>query len=419
MERTYSDVVQRFLRYVKIDTQSSEDSKSFPSTNKQFVLAEMLVAELKEMGIKNVELDEEYCYVYAKIPSNLKESDQSSGKCIGFIAHMDTSPEVSGANVNPQIHEKYDGSDIVLGTDKQTGKEYILSPKDFPELLNYVKKDLITTDGSTLLGADDKAGVAEIMSMASFLMKNPILKHGDIAIAFTPDEEVGCGVDHFDVKRFGADFAYTVDGGKLGEIEYENFNAAIARVTIKGRSVHPGSAKNTMKNATLMGMDLESMLPQKAKPEYTEGYEGFYHLIHMEGSVEHAEMQYIIRDHDREKFEAKKEFLFKVCEKLNHKFGEDSFVVEIKDQYYNMKEKIEPYMFLIENVKQCMETMAITPIVSPIRGGTDGARLSFMGIPCPNLCTGGHNYHGRYEYCCIQSMESIVMLLIQLIAKSM
>lgn len=410
------DVIERFLRYVKIDTQSVEGAAEFPSSAKQRNLAEILVKELKEMGVAQADLDGEFCYVYALIPDNRKEEEQKSDplKTLGFIAHMDTSPEVSGANVNPQIVKDYDGGDIVLGTDPQTKTEVVLSPEDFPELKNYKGKDLITTDGSTLLGADDKAGVAEIMTLAAYLCEHPEVKHGPIAIAFTPDEEVGSGVDHFDVKRFGADYAYTVDGGKLGEIEYENFNAASAVITIKGRSVHPGDAKDKMKNASGMALELENALPQEQKPEHTEKYEGFYHLIHIQGSVEKARMEYIIRDHDRDKFEEKKQHLLEICEQLNQKYGNDSFSVEIKDQYYNMREKIEPHMFLIDQVKECMQEMGITPLVQPIRGGTDGARLSFMGIPCPNLCTGGHNYHGRYEYCCIQSMEQIAELLVRI-----
>lgn len=412
----YSEVVTRFLRYIKVDTQSDENSDTFPSTDKQKNLAIRLAQELKDMGLTDVSYDDKYGYVYALIPANYNLDGQDDinakedDKVIGFIAHMDTSPEVSGNNVTPQIIKNYDGKDIVLNKEENI----ILSPKDFPELAAYKGQDIITTDGTTLLGADDKAGVAEIMAMASYLMKHDEIKHGRIAIAFTPDEEVGGGMDYFDVKRFGADYAYTVDGGAIGELEYENFNAAAATVVIRGRSVHPGDAKGKMKNATLMAMEFESMLPQNEKPVYTSGYEGFYHLIHIEGGVEECKMEYIIRDHDRKKFEKKKETFINICNKLNDKYGKGSYDAVITDQYYNMKEKIEPYMFLVDNAKMAMMDINVTPVIQPIRGGTDGARLSFMGIPCPNLCAGGHNFHGRYEYCSIQSLEKIVEILIGL-----
>ncbi len=407
----YSDVITRFLRYVQVDTQSQEESQTFPSTDKQKKLAVMLVKELTDMGITDVQYDEQYGYVYAHLQA--VGAGNENQPVLGFIAHMDTSPEVSGAEVRPQIVKEYDGGDIVLNQAMQV----ILSPQDFPELSAYVGQDLITTDGTTLLGADDKAGVAEIMSMAAYLTKHPEIEHGRIAIAFTPDEEVGGGMDHFDVETFGADYAYTVDGGKLGELEYENFNAAAAHITLQGRSVHPGDAKGKMRNALLMAMELEKMLPENEKPVYTSGYEGFFHLTHIDGSVEQAQMDYIIRDHDRVKFEKKKETLRCIVDRLNKRYETECIQVEITDQYYNMKEKLEPYMFLIEDAKEAMKDLGVTPIVQPIRGGTDGARLSFMGVPCPNLCTGGHNYHGRYEYCCIQSMEKVVELLIALAKK--
>lgn len=403
--------MQRFLKYVAVDTQSDEDSDTFPSTEKQKVLAKMLAEELCQMGVPQVEIDEQYGYVYAKILSN--RTDGEKVPVLGFIAHMDTSPEVSGADVKPQIIRQYDGKDIVLNKEKNI----VLSVEEFPELVRYTGQTLITTDGTTLLGADDKAGVAEIMTMAEQLCSHPEIIHGDITIAFTPDEEVGGGMDHFDVGRFGADYAYTVDGGALGELEYENFNAAKAVIHVIGRSVHPGDAKDKMKNAAVMAMEFHSELPKQACPERTSGYEGFFHLTDMHGSVEAAQLSYIIRDHDREKFEKKKQLVESLCSKLNERHGGAFFAAEITDQYYNMKEKIEPYLFLIENVKTCMKKLDIEPHIQPIRGGTDGARLSFMGIPCPNLCAGGHNFHGRYEYCCVESMEKITQLLILLAQK--
>lgn len=408
-----SDVVERFLRYVKVDTQSDENSDTFPSTEKQKNLAKMLVEELQSMGVPQVDFDETYGYVYAAIPSNLTEEESKKCAVLGFIAHMDTSPEVSGKAVKPQMIEHYNGKDILLNAETNC----VLSVKDFPELTQYIGKTLITTDGTTLLGADDKAGIAEIMTMAEQLMQRPEIKHGKIVIAFTPDEEVGGGMDYFDVEKFGADYAYTVDGGALGELEYENFNAAKAVIHVKGRSVHPGEAKDKMKNAALLAMEFMAQLPEKERPEHTEGYEGFYHLTDMKGSVEEARLEYIIRDHDREKFEEKKNNVGLICDNLNEKYGKDCFQAEVTDQYYNMKEKIQPHIFLVENATKCMEELGITPKIQPIRGGTDGARLSFMGVPCPNLCAGGHNFHGRYEYCCAESMEKITELLI-LLSKS-
>ena len=367
----------------------------------------MLAEELKELGVSDVREDENG-YVYGVIPSNLEEGHQAPA--LGFISHMDTAPAFSGTNVKPQIIENYDGEDICLNKDASIW----LSANDFPEMKNYKGKTLITTDGTTLLGADDKAGVAEIMTMAAWFLSHPEEKHGKICIAFTPDEEVGRGADRFDVNGFGADVAYTVDGGAIGELEYENFNAASGRVKIHGASIHPGSAKGKMKNALLMGMEFQSLLPVFENPMYTEEYEGFFHLDRMEGSVEEASLEYIIRDHNKQKFEDKKELFKEAAAYLNKKYGSGSIEVQVKDSYYNMKEKIEPYMYLIDEAKAAMEELGITPVIVPIRGGTDGARLSYMGLPCPNLCTGGHNFHGTYEYICAESMETITELLIRI-----
>ncbi len=401
-------VLEKFLRYVKVDTQSQEDVEQVPSTEKQFDLANMLVDELKAMGAHNVRLTDK-CYIYAEIPATTEEKCAS----LGFISHMDTSDAVSGKDVNPQIIKNYDGKTVVIN--KKLG--LTMGPEEYPDLLTRVGEDLIVTDGNTLLGADDKAGVAEIMTMAEYLLEHREIKHGKIMIGFTPDEEVGRGADFFDVKEFGADFAYTVDGGPVGEIEYENFNAASLTVTVTGKSVHPGSAKNVMKNALTLGMKYDSLLPANEVPESTEGYEGFHHLTNMEGNVDKAVMHYILRDHDEEKLEEKKRVARETGEYLNKIYGEGTFAVEIKDQYCNMKKKIEPYIFLIDNVKDVMTDLGITPRVSAIRGGTDGARLSFMGLPCPNLCTGGANYHGRFEYVTTQSMEKCVDILIRLASK--
>lgn len=400
-----SKVVERFLQYVRIDTRAEENQTTFPSSLKQKELGKRLAEELRQLGADKVDFDEEYGYVYALISA----TDQGkSKKTLAFISHMDTAPDLSGANVKPQIIRDYDGKDIVLNE----AEGILLSPKKFPELLGYVGKSLITTDGTTLLGADDKAGIAEIMTMAEELLKNPQWEHGNIAICFTPDEEVGAGVEHIDLKRLGADYAYTVDGGALGELEYENFNAASATITIKGVNVHPGMAKNKMKNASLIGIELEQMLPREQKPEYTDKYEGFFHLTDICGNEEEARMNYIIRDHDKKKFEEKKSYLTSCVALLNKKYGENTIFLEIKDSYYNMAEKIVPdNLFLVERAQKAMEELGIIPKIQPIRGGTDGARLSFMGLPCPNLCTGGHNFHGRYEYCCIESMEMVVELL--------
>lgn len=400
-------VVDRFLKYVAVDTESVEDAACFPSSEKQKNLAKMLVEELKELGAQNPRMDE-YGYVYATIPAT---SDKKV-PVLGFLAHMDTSPAISGANVKPRIVKNYDGGVIILNEKEQI----FMDAGMFPSLSHNVGKDLIVTDGTTLLGADDKAGIAEIMTMTERLLADKSIPHGTIQIAFTPDEEVGCGVDHFDVAGFGAEFAYTVDGGALGELEYENFNAASGRLKIHGTSIHPGSAKEKMVNALLVGMEFQQMLPAFENPAYTEGYEGFFHLDHMNGGVEEAELFYIIRDHDRNKFEEKKMRFEKTAAFLNEKYGAGTVECVVKDSYYNMKEKVEPYLFLIDNATKAMKALGITPVISPIRGGTDGARLSFLGLPCPNLCTGGENYHGKYEYVPVQDMEQIVEFLLKLLA---
>ena len=407
-----STVVDKFLKYVTIDTQSDEDSTTSPSTEKQKDLARLLVGELKEMGASDVRMDEEYGYVYATIPSTLKEEGKEV-PVIGFIAHMDTSPAVSGKDVKPRIVENYDGKDIVLNQELNI----ILPVEENPELLEYEGKKLIVTDGTTLLGADDKAGVAEIMTMAQTLLAHPEKEHGTIRIAFTPDEEVGRGVDHFDVEGFQADYAYTVDGGALGELEYESFNAAGARLHVNGYSVHPGSAKNKMLNAILLAQEFQSLLPVFETPAATEGYEGFYHADRMTGTVESAQVDYIIRDHSRELFEKKKAYFREAADFLNKKYGKEIFTVEMQDSYYNMKEKIYPEnAHLIDTAVKAMEEAGVTPLIAPIRGGTDGSRLSFMGLPCPNLCTGGMNYHGRYEYVCIESMDKCVEIILNIIS---
>ena len=403
-------VIELFLEYVQIDTESAEGSTTMPSTMKQHDLAALLEKQLQEMGAEEIEYDKEHCYVYASIPATAGCED---APVIGFIAHMDTSPAVTGAGVKPRIIENYDGRDIVLNEEKQV----VMRVADFPELASCQGKRLIVTDGTTLLGADDKAGVAEIMAMASWLLQHPEIAHGKVRIGFTPDEEVGAGADHFNVELFGADYAYTVDGGPLGEMEFENFNAAGAKVSVHGRSVHPGSAKDKMRNAILMAQEFQSMLPVAENPMYTCGYEGFYHLDTLHGNVEEAVAEYIIRDHDRVKFEKKKEHFLRIAGYLNEKYGAGTFEIDMKDSYYNMREVIEKNMFIIEQAKEAMAQLDVEPIVSPIRGGTDGARLSFMGLPCPNLCTGGRNAHGKYEYACIDDMETIVKLLVRIVER--
>lgn len=403
-------VVEKFLEYVKIDTQSSEESGTVPSTAGQHELAGLLYRQLEGMGAKELAYDKEHCYLYASIPAS---AGREADPVLGFIAHMDTSPAVTGKDVKARIVGQYDGGDIVLNPEKGI----VLKVSDFPEIASYKGKSLIVTDGTTLLGADDKAGVAEIMETAEYLLTHPEVSHGKIRIGFTPDEEIGAGADHFDVELFGADYAYTVDGDRLGGLEYENFNAAGAKVTVHGRSVHPGEAKNKMVNAILLAQEFQAMLPAAENPMYTCGYEGFYHLDAMKGNVDQAEMEYIIRDHDRAKFEGKKENFLRIAAFLNVKYGEGTFAVDLKDSYYNMKEVIEQHMHLVEDAEDAMRELGIVPEVVPIRGGTDGARLSFMGLPCPNLCTGGQNFHGRFEYACVEDMEMVVRLLVKIAQK--
>lgn len=404
-EKQYSTVVENFLRYVKIDTQSLErDSGQTPSTQKQQDLARLLRDELLDLGASNVRYDEEHCYVYAEIPSNLKQ--KKSVPKIGFIAHIDTSEAVSGANVRPRIIEDYDGEDIVLNE----ALNIVTHVSEFPMLQNCKGKSLIVTDGNTLLGGDDKAGVAEIMAMAEYFLKNPEVEHGKICIGFTPDEEVGNGVAFFDIKGFDADYAYTVDGGELGDMNYECFNAAGAVVTVRGKSVHPGYAKNIMKNAVKLAYEFISTIPNEC-PENTEGYEGFYHVESICADVEKATVELIIRDHDSEKFERRKRLIKNNVELLNIKYGEQLFALEIKDQYRNMREMIEKELFIVDNAVEAMKRAGVEPKISPIRGGTDGARLSFDGLLCPNICTGSEGHHGRNEFACIEDMETIVEIL--------
>lgn len=399
-----SKVVERFLSYVAYDTKSDGETGVTPSTPGQMVLAKKLVEELKEIGMSDVTIDENG-YVMATLPANTDKNIPT----IGFIAHMDTAPDYSGANVNPQFVENYDGGDIKLN------QTTVLSPKDFPELKDYIGKTLITTDGNSLLGADDKAGIAEIITAMEYLINNPEIKHGTIKVGFTPDEEIGAGADHFDVEKFNADFAYTLDGGGIGEIEYENFNAASAKIVINGRNVHPGSAKNKMINSQFIGMELNSMLPAEERPEHTEGYEGFYMLNGFSGSVERTEMSYIIRDFFKDSFEAKKANIIKIAEELNKKYGEGTVEITVKDSYYNMKEKVEPVMHVVDTAVEAMKALDIVPKVVPIRGGTDGARLSYMGLPTPNLFAGGHNFHGKFEFVPTESIEKAVELVVKII----
>lgn len=399
--------IENFLQYVKIDTESCEGTGTTPSTAKQHNLAKLLVSQLTEMGAAEITYDREYCYVYASVPAT-----PGHEKCpvLGFIAHMDTAPAVTGEGVNPRIVEHYDGGDILLNE----AENIVLSVTDFPELSGYQGKDLIVTDGKTLLGADDKAGVAEIMAMAEYLLAHPEIPHGKIRLGFTPDEEIGEGADHFDVTLFGADFAYTVDGGELGELEDETFNAAGARLTVHGRNVHPGSAKGKMVNAILIAQEFQDLLPAFENPMYTEGREGFFHLDGISGNVEKTTADYIIRDHDKKLFEQKKNVFLQCADFLNRKYGEGTVTVELADSYYNMKEILKDHPHLIDNACEAMREMGIEPKITPVRGGTDGSRLSFMGLPCPNLCTGGANYHSRFEYACVQSMEKVTELLVKL-----
>ena len=410
--------VERFLKYVSYDTQSDEANDTCPSTKKQLLLANELKRELEEMGASDVRMSE-YGYLFARIPDNTGSTSahDASGvgqkttiPALGFISHMDTAPSLTGTNVKPRIVQAYDGKDIVLNAEKQI----VMKVSEFPFLADLIGQDLIVTDGTTLLGADDKAGVAEIMTMAEYFLSHPEIPHGEICIGFTPDEEIGRGADRFDVKDFGAAVAYTVDGGPIGEIEYENFNAASGKVRIQGASIHPGDAKLKMKNSLLIGMEFQSLLPVFENPMYTEGYEGFYHLDEMSGNVEEAQLNYIIRDHDHEKFEQKKKFFTEAADFLNRKYGKGTVIAEVTDSYYNMKEKIEPCMYLIDIAKEAMTACGIEPEVVPIRGGTDGARLSYMGLPCPNLCTGGHNFHGKYEFIPVDSLQKTAEILVKI-----
>lgn len=404
-------VIERFLKYVTFDTQSNESTGVTPSTPKQMVFAQYLKTELEELGLKDISLDENG-YLFATLPSNVDHEVP----VVGFIAHMDTSPDMSGENVKPRIVEKYDGKDIPLCAEENI----ILSPANFPELLDHVGEDLIVTDGHTLLGADDKAGIAEIVGAVAYLIAHPEIKHGDIRIGFNPDEEIGLGAHKFDVEKFGAKWAYTMDGGEVGELEFENFNAAAAKIRVKGRNVHPGYAKNKMINSLLVANEYASLLPADETPGTTEGYEGFYHLIGMEGEVENTVLSYIVRDHDREKFEARKQALLDYAAQLNEKYGEGTVTVELKDQYYNMRQQVEPLMHIIDIAFAAMQEAGVTPKVKAIRGGTDGAQLSFKGLPCPNIFAGGLNFHGRYEFVPVQSIEkamNVVVKIAELTAK--
>ena len=395
-------ILDRFLRYVSIDTQSDENSESQPSAAKELDLLKLLCKELNDMGVEAT-LDE-YGYVMGTIPSNIDKKVPA----IGFIAHVDTSPDASGKDVKPQIISNYDGGDIEL----KGMPGLALKPSEFPELLNHKGETLITTDGTTLLGADDKAGVAEIMNAVQYIVEHPEFKHGEIKIGFTPDEEIGRGVVKFDVKRFGADYAYTMDGGEIGELEFENFNAASAKIHIQGRNVHPGYAKDKMKNAIIIGMEL---LPVGQRPELTEGYDGFFHIISFNGTVEEADFGYIIRDHDRKKFEDKKELIRKCVDFINMKYGEGTATLEVKDQYYNMREQVEPYYFIVEKAIKAMEMADIKPKIQPIRGGTDGANLSFKGLPCPNIFAGGLNFHGKMEFATLENIEKASQVVLNII----
>ena len=396
-------ITERFLKYTQFDTQSSEESESVPSTSKQLIFARYLKEELEREGLQDVEMDDKG-YLYATLPSNMK----GHAPTIGFISHYDTSPDCSGANIKPRIVENYEGGDI------QLSEGMILSPKKFPELLGHVGEDLIVTDGTTLLGADDKAGIAEIVQAMVWLKEHPEVKHGQIRVAFNPDEEIGMGAHHFDVEKFGCEWAYTMDGGDVGELEFENFNAASAKITIKGVSVHPGYAKGKMVNAALLAAEFMGLLPADERPETTEGYQGFYHLTGMQGGCEQAKLSYIIRDHDRTKFEERKRLVLTLVEEMNQKYGEGTFTADVTDQYYNMKEKIDPQMHVIDLVLRAMQEVGVAPKVRPIRGGTDGAQLSFKGLPCPNIFAGGINFHGPFEFVPVQSMEKAMQVIIKI-----
>ena len=398
------ELKERFLKYVAINTRSDENSDTFPSTAVQWNLLNALVEEMKLLGLEDVTIDK-YGYAMGTIPAT---KGKENAPVIGFLAHVDTAPDMSGENVRPRIIESYDGEDIVLNN------ALTMKVAEFPELKRFIGHTLIHTDGTTLLGADDKAGVAEIMTAAEYLMAHPEVEHGKIRIGFTPDEEIGRGVDFFDVKAFGADFAYTMDGGYEGELEYENFNAASAKIAIQGRNVHPGYAKNKMINAIEVACELNNMVPAIERPQYTEGYEGFYHCIGLNGTVENATISYIIRDHDAEKFEQKKVWMWDIVGMLNKKYGQGTLTLTLKDQYYNMRKMVEPHPQVIDNALAAMRDADVEPLVRPIRGGTDGARLSFMGLPCPNIFAGGMNFHGKFEYCSLNSMEKAVKVIINI-----
>jgi tripeptide aminopeptidase len=402
-------IIDRFISYVTIDTESDPNSNTTPSTKKQFDLANKLVDELKTIGMQDVTIDK-YGYVMATLPSNVKEKVPT----IGFVSHFDTTPDFTGKDVKPQIIKNYDGGDIILNKEKNI----VLSPSYFKDLLLYKGQTLITTNGLTLLGADDKAGITEIMTAMEHMINNPEIKHGKIRICFTPDEEIGRGADLFDVEKFGAEWAYTMDGSQIGELEYENFNAAGVKLTFKGKSVHPGYAKGKMINSMLIANEFINQLPKGETPQETKGYEGFFHVTQLSGSIEETKLELIIRDHSASKFKKRKEFVEKVVSKINKKFakqfGEDILVLEIKDQYYNMKEKVKPVMFIVDLAEKAMKDLGIKPLIKPIRGGTDGSRLSYMGLPCPNIFAGGHNFHGKYEYVPVESMQKAVEVIVRI-----
>ena len=401
-------IINRFVKYVTIDTESDPNNPKFPSTEKQWDLARILEKELNDIGMEDVELDDN-CYLMATLPSNIDYEVPT----IGFVAHIDTSPDFTGANVKPQVHENYNGEDIVLNEEQNI----VLSPSYFEDLLQYKGQTIITTDGTTLLGADDKAGVTEIVSAMEYLIQHPEIKHGKIRICFTPDEEVGKGAHKFDVEKFGAQWAYTMDGSQIGELEYENFNAAGAVVTINGKIVHPGYAKGKMVNSMTIASEFINSLPANEVPEKTSGYEGFFHLHTMEGKVEQTVLKYIIRDHDMTLFNKRKELMLETAEKINKQLGKDAISVEIKDQYFNMKEKVEPVMYIVDIAEEVMKDMGITPLIKPIRGGTDGSQLSYMGLPCPNIFAGGHNFHGRYEYVPVESILKATEVIVGIAQK--
>ncbi|WP_019155008.1 peptidase T [Robertmurraya massiliosenegalensis] len=400
------DLIERLVRYAKIDTQSNEDSPTCPSTPGQLELANMLVDELKSIGMSDVTIDKNG-YVMATLPANTDKDVPT----IGFLAHVDTATDFTGAGVNPQIVESYDGNDLVLNESLSV----ILSPKDYPNLKNYIGHTLMTTDGTTLLGADNKAGIAEIMTALVYLIEHPELKHGKVRVAFTPDEEIGRGPHKFDVEAFGAKYAYTMDGGPLGQLQYESFSAAYAKVTFKGNNIHPGTAKGKMVNSGKMAMEFNSKLPADEAPEYTEGYEGFYHLLSINGDVEQTTLSYIIRDFDRDNFNHRKETIVKIVEELREKYGQDKVVLDMNDQYYNMREKIEPVMEIVDIAHEAMTNLNIKPVIEPVRGGTDGSQLSYMGLPTPNIFTGGENYHGKFEYISVDNMEKATKVMVEIL----